>query len=175
MTSANPLRIPVADLLRRPGAAREFAVTTSPTAAGGALEGLDNGVASVPADARVRIEGTLEHVADGIVVRGSIDAPWQAPCRRCLVTVTGEVQIHVDELFERAPLAGETYPLDEDSLDLTPLVRDTVLLELPTAPLCSDDCAGICPVCGADRNQSPCECRTDDADPRWAALRALEL
>jgi uncharacterized protein len=175
MTPANPLRIPVADLLRRPGAARDFAVETTPAATHGALDALESGVASVPADAPVRIEGTLEHVADGIVVRGWIDAPWQAPCRRCLVRVEGAVRVHVDELFERSPLTGETYPLGEDTLDLTPLIRDALLLELPAAPLCADDCAGICPVCGADRNTSQCNCRTDDADPRWAALRALDL
>ena len=78
-------------------------------------------------------------------------------------------------IFETAPLAGETYQLDEDALDLLPLVRDVLLLELPTAPLCREDCAGICPQCGADWNTTACECRTNEPDPRWAALRSLEL
>ena len=73
-------------------------------------------------------------------------------CSRCLQPVEGTIDVHVDELFETAPLAGETYQLDDDALDLLPLVRDVLLLELPTAPLCRDDCAGICPECGADRN-----------------------
>ena len=73
------------------------------------------------------------------------------------------------------PLEGETYPLDDDTLDLEPLVRDALLLELPLAPLCTEDCAGLCPSCGADRNETQCDCRVDDTDPRWAALRSLEL
>jgi uncharacterized protein len=167
MPTSNPLRLPVADLLRRAGAAREFSVSAQAT-------GAANGVAEVAAGAEVRVEGTLEHVADGIVVRGWVHAPWQAVCRRCLRPITGEASVHVDELFEPAPLEGETYPLSDDTLDLRPLVRDALVLELPIAPLCAEDCAGICPHCGADRNESPCSCRTDEPDPRWAALRSLE-
>ncbi len=113
----------------------------------------------------MRVAGTLEHVADGIVVRGEVEAPWQAVCSRCLQPVAGEISVHVDELYEPAPLEGETYPLDDDTLDLTPLVRDALLLELPLAPLCTEDCAGICPSCGADRNETQCDCRSDDSDP----------
>jgi uncharacterized protein len=179
MSTADPLRIPIADLLRRPGASREFAVEAQVSPAGDhpgdRLERLENGAAEVPPGASVRVAGTLEHVADGIVVRGSIHAPWQAPCSRCLRPVTGEVAVHVDELFEPAPLAGETYLLEEDTLDLAPLVRDVVLLDLPGAPLCVEDCAGICPSCGADRNEVRCECAAEEPDPRWAALRSLDL
>jgi len=55
------------------------------------------------------------------------------------------------------------------------MVRDALLLELPLAPLCDAECAGLCATCGANRNQTRCSCVTTDLDPRWAALRSLEL
>jgi uncharacterized protein len=83
--------------------------------------------------------------------------------------------VHVDELFEAVPLEGETYLLEDDVIDLEPMVRDALLLELPLAPLCRDDCAGLCPTCGANRNDEPCDCAEAEPDPRWAALRSLEI
>ena len=68
----------------------------------------------------------------------------------------------------------ETYPLRGELLDLQPLVRDALLLELPLAPLCSEDCRGLCPTCGADLNDGPCSCDQAPADPRWAALDLLK-
>ena len=79
----------------------------------------------------------LERVPEGIVVRGTLAAAWSAACSRCLEPVGGEISVHVDELFETVPLEGETYKLDEDVIDLEPMVRDALLLELPLAPLCS--------------------------------------
>jgi uncharacterized protein len=117
----------------------------------------------------------LERVPEGIVVRGTITAPWSAACSRCLEPVSGAISVHVDELFETQPLEGETYQLDDDVIDLEPMVRDALLLELPPAPLCADDCAGLCPSCGVNRNLAHCECVTEVIDPRWAALRSLEL
>jgi uncharacterized protein len=109
------------------------------------------------------------------VVRGTVSAEWTAPCSRCLAPVTGTISVHVDELFEPHPLAGETYELEIDVIDLEPLVRDALLLELPAVPLCRDDCAGLCPSCGIDRNVAKCDCVTTELDPRWAALRSLDL
>jgi DUF177 domain-containing protein len=168
MTPVNPLRIPVADLLHRPGSAREVDVS-------GPVPDLANGVAEVPAGAPVRFEATFERVPDGIVVRGWIRARWEGSCSRCLASVGDVVAVHVDELFEPEPLEGETYRLDDDGLDLVPLVRDMLRLELPNAPLCRPDCAGLCSVCGADRNETACSCTTAEPDPRWAALRSLDL
>ncbi|HET7523328.1 MAG TPA: DUF177 domain-containing protein [Acidimicrobiales bacterium] len=68
----------------------------------------------------------------------------------------------------------ETYPLKGELLDLQPLVRDALLLELPLAPLCSEDCQGLCATCGADLNDGPCSCEHAPADPRWAALDLLK-
>jgi uncharacterized protein len=131
--------------------------------------------AEIAADQPIDVDVTLERISEGIVVRGTIHVPWQAGCSRCLQPVAGAVRVHVDELFELHPLAGETYLLDVDVVDLEPLVRDTVVLELPSKPVCREDCAGLCPDCGIDRNVATCDCTSEDLDPRWAALRSLDL
>lgn len=167
MTDSNPLCIPITDLLRRIGAQRAVRLH-APAGRLGA------GAATVAGDTPVDVDVVLERLAEGVVVRGRIEAPWTAECSRCLNPAHGTVRLHVDELFEPRPVPGETYLLGPESIDLEPLVRDAVVLELPPAPLCRDDCAGLCPSCGADRNQVDCDCTFDDTDPRWAALRSLE-
>jgi uncharacterized protein len=168
MAAPNPFRIPVADLLKRHGAARVEHVSAP-------LPALSGRGAEVAADRAIDLDLTLERVSEGIVVRGTVQAHWQAACSRCLAPVEGDVAVHVDELFESHPLAGETYLLDHDVIDLEPLVRDALLLELPAAPLCREACAGLCPECGIDRNDASCDCGTEELDPRWAALRSLDL
>ena len=69
---------------------------------------------------------------------------------------------HGDQARWDADLDEDTYPLEGDQLDLRPLVRDALLLELPLAPLCREDCRGLCAECGADLNLGPCQCR-----PLW--------
>jgi uncharacterized protein len=167
-STSTQLRIPLAGALRHPGNAR-------PVVSRVELDGLAGVAAEIAAGSPVAIDLLLERVPEGIVVRGNLTATWSSACSRCLEPVGGEISVHVDELFETHPLEGETYQLDEDAIDLEPMVRDALLLELPLAPLCNDDCAGLCATCGANRNQTHCECVTTELDPRWAALRSLEL
>jgi uncharacterized protein len=167
-STSTTLRIPLAAALRHPGNARPIASEVE-------LDGLSGVAAEIPAGSPVAIDLLLERVPEGIVVRGSLAADWTAACSRCLEPVAGGISVHVDELFELLPLEGETYKLDEDVIDLEPMVRDALLLELPLAPLCDPDCAGLCATCGANRNLTHCECVTTEIDPRWAALRSLEL
>ncbi len=140
----------------------------------GPLEDLACGASVVPEGAECRIDAVVESILGGVSVRGTVSAPWTAPCRRCLAPAQGVVEVDVRELFTADGDREETYPLGDDHLDLEPLVRDAVLLELPPAPLCRPDCAGICPVCGADRNESRCAC-APPADVRWAALDVLRV
>jgi len=102
-----------------------------------------------------------------------VEAPWRGDCRRCAGEAVGRLRVEVRELFEEQPDPEQTYPLDGDRLDLEPMARDAVLLELPLAPLCSPECQGLCPTCGADRNQGDCGCAPQKVDDRWAALDAL--
>jgi uncharacterized protein len=169
MPTTSAFRIPVADLLRRPGASRSVQVT-------GLLADVRGPGAEVPAGRPIALDLTFERVPEGLVVRGTIAAEWQAACSRCLVPVGGDLAVTVGELYEREPLEGETYRLsDDDVVDLEPLVRDALLLEVPAVPLCRTDCQGLCPTCGIDRNLANCDCAHSEPDPRWAALRSLDL
>ena len=167
MSASTGLRLIVSDLLRRPGSRRAVQVEAP-------IEGLATGLVTVPAGEPVRLDLALERVHEGIVARGTVLARWESVCGRCLSPVTGEVEVHFDELFEPEPLEGETYQLEHDAIDLEQMARDVLLIELPAAPLCRPDCAGLCPECGVDRNEDACTCTPDDSDPRWAALRSLQ-
>jgi uncharacterized protein len=140
----------------------------------GPLPGLAVTGSHVPDNGEVAIDALLE-VASGtsILVTGTVTAPWEGECRRCVGVARGTLTTTVRELFEDRPDPLETYKLGGDQLDLEPLVRDAVLLELPQAPLCREACAGLCPTCGINRNEGTCTCVTDSTDPRWAALDAL--
>ncbi len=168
MTNSDPWRVPVTDLLSRIGAQRAVEISAP-------AGELGTGAATVSDGTPVELEVLLERVPEGIVARGRVHATWRAECSRCLAPATGEITVGVDELFEREPVPGETYPLTAEALDLEPLVRDAIVLELPGAPLCRDDCAGLCAVCGVDHNLVTCDCTVDESDPRWAALGSLEL
>lgn len=138
-----------------------------------ALDGLEVSTSQVPAGSMVDLDVSLEAVEGGIVVAGTVSAPWEGECRRCLTDVTGVVSSEVRELFVAEPEEGSAYPILGDHIDLEPLARETVVLALPLAPLCRPDCAGLCPTCGADLNAGPCPCPPATGDVRWAALDAL--
>ena len=76
----------------------------------------------------------------------------------------------------RAATDDEVFPISADSIDLGPAVHDALAARAPARLRCaSDACAGLCPICGVDRNHARCSCRVDNTDPRWAALDVLRL
>ena len=168
MKPAGALTVGVADLLRRPGNHRDehFEAT---------IDGLEVTSSHVPRNGVVEIDVRLESVNDGIVVTGTVRAPWTGECRRCLRTVESGLEAKVLEIFEDHPVEGETSQLDHDQIDLEPMAREAVLLELPMAPLCMEDCAGLCPECGADRNADDCGHALTGGDDRWAALDQIRF
>jgi uncharacterized protein len=137
---------------------------------------LQVGDSSVPAGEDIVVDAVLELVPGGVVVSGTVRAPFVSECRRCLGPVGGTVSAEVREVYQAgvAPNdAEEIYPLSGDQLDLEPLARDAVLLELPLAPLCAEGCRGLCPTCGANLNEGSCSCPGTARDPRWTGLDAL--
>lgn len=159
--------VPVAELLRHPGARRDIEVS-------GGLGDVAVSASRLPPQAEAHVRGVVESL-DGTTVqfKGRVQVPWVGECRRCLGEAHGELDIEVRELFERAPESEDIYPLTADRLDLEQLARDAIYLELPQAPLCKADCQGLCPECGADRNTVDCGHAVGGIDPRWDALRGL--
>ena len=162
-----PFVVPVADLLSRPGARRRERVE------GRLAERVRVVDTEVRPEVPVVVDTLLEWVSDGLLATGTVEGGWRAPCRRCLKPAQGELEVDFQELFEAHPREGETYRLGHDTIDLEPLALEALTLDLPLAPLCTEDCRGLCPTCGADLNQDDCDCPPADADPRWAALDVL--
>lgn len=160
------LRVPVVELLRRPGNRRHLGLEVPV----GGLAVVDSHVAE---GEPVTVELELEALTDGVVVTGTLTVAWEATCRRCLRPVRGAATAVVREVFAEHPVSDEQWVFDGEELDLEPMVRELLLLELPLAPLCRETCAGLCPTCGADRNEGPCGCDDRPVDPRWQVLDAL--
>jgi len=167
VSPARPLQVSVIEDLRRPGTRRHVQRSA-------VLDGLGISSAAVPADTEVDLDLVIEVIGDDLVVTGSVTFPWMGACRRCLADVVSSSTVKVREVFERRPVEGETYQLGDGVVDLEAMVRETVLLALPLAPLCTDDCAG------PDPDRFPAAVADDGAetvvrDPRWAALDELRF
>jgi len=162
----SPLLINAAELLRRPGSDRHLELQTTVGELGISDTRFDR-------DAAVEVSLRLESLTDGIVVDGLVRAPWADSCRRCLAPADGQVVSEVHELYQHVITDPDAFAIVGDQIDLLPMVRESLLLDAPLAPLCRPDCAGLCPTCGIDLNVETCECPTESSDPRWDALSQL--
>jgi uncharacterized protein len=164
---AHDLRVPARELLREPGTRRDIATTIEP-----AVLGIVDDRTAGP----IAIELSAVSSVDSVAIAGTITVPWTSACRRCLVTVDGSSTVAVEEMYRDVVGADDdAYELEGDQIDLVGPIREYVMIELPTDPLCRAECAGLCPVCGADRNVDDCGCDTTVRDERWAVLDQLDL
>jgi len=128
--------------------------------------------------------GPRDIVAD-IRLRGRFAGRFQVPCARCVEPVEIPLGADFDLIFRPAAADAEatersiTAPETEigyyqkDSLSLVDVLREQVLLSLPVRTLCKPDCKGLCPRCGENRNNQPCNCEEGPSDLRWEALAGL--
>jgi len=134
-----------------------------------------------PLKASGKVELTVESL-DEIRVAGHLTVLMEADCDRCLEPAKCPIDTDF-ELFYR-PVAegyGEEIAISDDEaemgfyegdgIELNDVLREYVLLALPMQRVCSQDCKGICPVCGQNRNQKVCACQVESADDRWEALK----
>lgn len=171
--TSSPLRVNAAELLRRPGSEQRVEVAVQVVELGIAVEG-DDADHRFADGAEVGVHLRLEALTDGIVVDGTLDVPWHGTCRRCLADTNGVVHSDVHELYQRVITDPDAFELEGDLLDLQPVVRELVLLDAPTTPVCRPECAGLCPTCGTNRNERECGCAAPPADPRWEGLAGLK-
>ena len=166
---ASPLRVNAAELLRRAGTEKRVDLRVALDELG--IEGDERFAPEAEAAVRLR----LESLTDGIVVDGTIAVEWHGVCRRCLADTGGITHSEVRDLYQRVLTDPDAFELQGDLLDLAPVVREVVLLDSPSTPLCRPDCAGLCPTCGTNLNEGSCDCAPPPADPRWAGLAGLTV
>ncbi|MDH2903577.1 MAG: YceD family protein [Actinomycetota bacterium] len=172
---SSPYLVPVAQLMRDVPSSTEV-VFQAPFDADHEFAPRGPAETDVAPEALVDVALVLQSFSGGLRAKGRVAAPWFGVCRRCSIAVLGEARVGVDERFvdHLEPGDDEAYPIENDFIDLAPMVRDAILLELPLAPLCRDDCRGLCPYCGIDRNEASCDC-VAPVDPRWATLDGLRF
>jgi len=173
------LRIGIADLKLEAGLHKTVPLvfTMQPVEMGGLLFHFDQPITG---------DAEIWNTGDELLVRARVKGETLVECSRCLTPFTLPIQARFEEEFvEGDPKADDddddlltddrtvTHFLG-DAIDLSDAIRENVLLELPMKPLCSEDCKGLCPTCGANLNDGPCTCtEAIEIDPRLAAFKDL--
>lgn len=156
------------DLVHRPGEMREFDLELTVT------ERMGNAVIGVEPGASLHAAVRLEALHDGILVTAEVDTTATGECVRCLQEISNPVEVEFQEVFAYSEDEAFDYQVQDDHVDLEPVVRDLVVLSLPFQPVCQEDCLGMCPQCGVRLLDNPGHEHEEPIDPRWAALAGLD-
>ncbi|MFQ6014930.1 MAG: DUF177 domain-containing protein [Anaerolineae bacterium] len=172
------MRFNVAELLKdSTGTVRKYELDEE-------IDGIDSDIHALkPLQGRVK----LARASSNILVRGRLRTEIELTCDRCLKPFAVPIELTLEEEFRPTVdiKTGADLPKVEDFegtrvdehhvIDLTEVVRQNILLAAPMHPLCHPNCAGLCPQCGQNLNEGACQCESSVGDPRWTALRELEL
>ena len=126
---------------------------------------LDDSEVGFPHEIAYHLQLQIQDTA--LLAVGTLDTAAGLVCSRCLKEF--ELPLHVGQFVVHQELHGE------DFVDLTPNIREDILLELPQRALCGPKCKGLCPTCGKNLNEGACQCEPSRADLRWHALDQLRL
>ena len=125
-------------------------------------------------DAPVSARGEVANTAGALWVRAGIDAAMECRCDRCARSYhrTRHLDVSVPLVQAEDTDEAEAFCLEGETLDIADLLETVFILNMDTKSLCRDDCKGLCPRCGKDLNEGPCQCRSE-IDPRLAVLEQL--
>jgi len=168
------MQINVSQLLKAPiGSTREFS--------------LDDPLAILDGGPEKPVTGDVSLIKThrGILAKGQVETVVPLECSRCLKTFKNKLTVNIEEEYFPSldvnsgtplelPDEPDGFTIDEHHiLDLSEAIRQNALLAIPMKPLCREDCAGLCPVCGKDLNKEQCGCDKGNIDPRWMKLADL--
>ena len=138
-------------------------------------------------DNNITVQGKVSLIRTdrGVLAKGTLPSATELTCGRCLNLFNHHFSLNIEEEFFSVtdvntgaaislPDEPGYFTINENNvLDLTDAVRQYALMAIPIKPLCHQDCAGLCPACGANLNKAPCGCPSKPVDPRWDELRKL--
>lgn len=160
------------ELLRRPGQMKTLRRDVP------APEGFGLDLVGVPVGHPIHLDLRLESVMEGVLASGTAEADLAGECSRCLEPYSDHVEVELTELYaypdsvtDESADEDEVSRIVDEKIDLEPAVRDAVLLELPNAPLCREDCPGVESPDTEAWAFVPSGSARERIDPRWAALQ----
>lgn len=167
------MKIDVTELRKGVGKSErhEFELELEPTAVSGQ---------EVKFSRPLRVMVSLLNTGPSIVAQVAFDTSVEFACARCLRPGTVEIRGRFEEEFKPRQ-SGEERPgrsesvnyFDDNIIDLTESVTDNLYLSLPMRFICSEECKGLCPICGTNLNLRTCDCKGEAIDPRLAVLRKI--
>jgi len=136
-----------------------------------------------------KLEVVIQRAGNTYSIKGKISFKLRLQCSRCLEFFEREFDENINYVYKKeelryrkeARLRGEDFNTEYivgDSIDLLPIIHDSVLLSIPMKPLCKEDCKGLCPICGHNLNYGPCEhqlSKKEEIDPRWEKLLNMKM
>lgn len=145
------------------------------------------GIEVEPGPAGLALSGRIDRSGESYLLRGQLRGALTTACGRCLEPATVDFDLPVVVSYEERDEDDEEAAGDDEDgdvrsftgglIDLAPELRDEILLAMPIGPLCRPDCAGICSVCGGNRNTAPCDCEAKQrvASSKLSALKDLKV
>ena len=122
----------------------------------------------------VHLEGSVKNINNLLSMYFDCNFDYVSQCSRCLADTEKKLDFKIEEVFSKTELENENDDviiLNSNEIDLKEIAEQAFCCALPITDLCSEDCKGLCPVCGCNLNHETCSCETDDIDPRLAALK----
>ncbi|KQW08469.1 hypothetical protein ASC66_00360 [Leifsonia sp. Root4] len=138
-------------------------------------EQLGEGLVAVRAGEIMDVDVRLEAVHEGVLVSANVETTASGICGRCLIDIELPVEVEFQELFAYSSDEAFEYEVQDDHVDLEPLIRDAVVLALPFQPVCRPDCPGLNPETGERLAEKPELTVEEPRDSRWAALSDLQV
>jgi len=129
--------------------------------------------------APIEVEIVVENTSTIFSGRGNIKTLLQLPCSRCLKDFTyplgTEFEVAIVEDISRDQFSADEgfVFLNGDEADISSRIEEAIFMAIPICPLCQEDCRGLCPGCGQDKNTTSCSCQKETIDPRWEKLKNL--
>lgn len=163
------MKLDVSDLLKREKAEKELHLEIQE-------ESFHDGRETIKFLHPIKLNGTLNKIGDMLTLNGTISTMLELTCSRCLEKFSYAVDITIEEQFtnnDGASRDGDVIFIDSDTIDITEVIENNIIVEMPIKRLCREDCKGLCHKCGNNLNFATCQCEDDDIDPRLAKLKDM--
>lgn len=115
--------------------------------------------------------GSIVNIGGSLELKATVTGEYETPCARCLKPVMSSFDADIYEDLTGEDADEELIAKEGNEWDLTELILNDILIELPMTLLCSDDCKGFCPVCGKNLNSDSCSCEKEQWDSRFDILK----